>query len=386
LENLDPTVFVERSGDACDSYHRYQEDIELIAELGLTCYRFSIEWARIEPNRGHFSLAELDHYRRVIACCRSHGVAPAVTFVHGTVPLWFAMAGGWLNPEAPALFGRYCSTAARALSDGMALAFTLNEPQVGKVFRSIPGAEAYFGRQDALSLEVHADAAKRLGAERFVTMEHPDLDGMTPQLIAGHEQGYAAIKAERGDLPVGVTLSVTDFQPGGEGSPFEEVQKKAYGEWIEAIIRAGDFTGVQTYRTVRIPGTGKEFPPLPALPFTEIGDRIAEMQRPEALRNTTEYIYSQTKKPVLVTENGLETEDDERRVWYIDEVLTGLHEAIQRGVPVLGYLHWTLIDNFEWTRGYTPKMGLASVARESFARTSKASAAHLGRIARRNGL
>lgn len=113
---------------------------------------------------------------------------------------------------------------------------------------------------------------------------------------------------------------------------------------------------------------------------------MAELQRPEALGNTVEYVHTQTGKPVLVSENGLETDDDARRVWYIDEALAGLHDAIARGVPVLGYLHWTLIDNFEWIRGYAPKMGLASVDHTTFARTPKPSALHLGEIARRNEL
>ena len=386
LENLRPTMFVERSGDACDSYHRYADDIAFLAHLGLNCYRFSIEWSRIEPSRDHFSQATLDRYKRVIECCHSHGVAPAVTFFHGTAPLWFATAGGWLNPEAPALFARFCATAASDLADDMAFAFTLNEPQVGMVFRSIPGAEGYFGRQDPLSLEIHANASKLLGSERFVSMEHPDLDGMAPQLIAGHEQGFAAIKAVRSDLPVGVTLSVTDFQPGGEASRYEDVRATAYGEWLETIRATGDFTGVQTYRMVRIPGTGTPFPPLPVLPFTEPEDRMADLQRPEALRNTVEYVHAQTGKPVLVTENGIETDDDERRIWYIDAALAGLHEAIDRAVPVLGYIHWSLLDNFEWIRGYAPKFGLAAVDRTTFARLPKPSASHLGRIAQQNAL
>ena len=386
LENIEPTIFVERSGDACDSYHRYEDDVAFAAGLGLNSYRFSIEWARIEPTRGRFSIAELDHYKRVIECCQAHDVAPAVTFVHGAAPRWFAQDGGWLNPDAPALFARYCSTAAKALADGMVFAFTINEPQVGKVFRCIPGAGGYFSAQDPLSLRAHAAAAKMVNTERFVTTDHPDLDGMTPQLIAGHEQGYAAIKAEKSDLPVGVTLSVTDFQPGGAGSPFEEVRTGAYGEWLDAISRAGDFTGVQSYRTVRIPGSGEEYEPLPPLPFTDPHDRLAALQRPEALRNTVEYVYACTNKPVVVTENGLETEDDERRVWFIGEALSGLLDAIDGGVPVLGYFHWSLIDNFEWTRGYAPKFGLASVDRRTFARTPKPSAARLGAIARSNSL
>ena len=207
LENLDPTFYVERSGDACDSYHRYREDIAFLAGIGLTCYRFSVEWARIEPSRGHFSRAALDHYRRMIECCHDHGVAPAVTMFHGSAPRWFAAAGGWLNPEAPERFARYCAAGAAALGDGMAYAFTINEPQVSRVFRCIPGAESYFSGQDALSREVHAHAAAMLGSEQFVTMDHPEIEAMTPQLLSGHEKAFAAMKAERGNLPVGVTLS-----------------------------------------------------------------------------------------------------------------------------------------------------------------------------------
>ena len=151
LENLDPTFFVERSGDACDSYHRYREDIAFLAGIGLTCYRFSVEWARIEPSRGHFSRAALDHYQRMIECCHDHGVAPAVAMFHGVRPGGSRRPDGWLNPEAPELFARYCAAGAAALGDGMAYAYTINEPQVGQVFRCIPGAESYFSGQDTLA-------------------------------------------------------------------------------------------------------------------------------------------------------------------------------------------------------------------------------------------
>lgn len=119
LENIKPTIYVERAGDACDSLHRYEEDIALLAGFGFNTYRFSIEWSRIEPNQGFFSNAELDYYKRLIEACRRHGVAPAVTFLHGAAPRWFAQAGGWLNPESLALFSRYCSTAAKALASDM---------------------------------------------------------------------------------------------------------------------------------------------------------------------------------------------------------------------------------------------------------------------------
>lgn len=387
LEDVEPTAFKERSGDACDSYHRYKEDIALLAGLGFNSYRFSLEWARIEPIRGQFSIAELDYYRRVIECCHKHRVDPAVTFMHATAPRWFAMAGGWLNPEAPALFARFCSTAAKALAQDMRFAFTINEPQVNKTFRSIgPAAAGYFTKHDELERTAHAAAARASGSERFVTSNYPDIDGMTPQLIAGHEQGFAAIKAENTRLPVSVTLNVIDFQPGTEDSPYLEVRQRAYGDWLESVRRAGDFVGVQIYRQIPIPGKGKALPAPPSMPFTEGEGMMSKMSRPEALRNGIEYIYEQAKKPILVTENGIETENDARRIWYIDAVLTSLQECVAKGVPVLGYFHWSLLDNFEWEQGYTPKFGLCAVDRTTFKRMPKPSAAHLGRIAKNNAL
>lgn len=386
LENMKPTVYAERSGDACDSYHRYEEDIALLAGLGFNSYRFSIEWARIEPNRGFISNAELDHYKNVIEACRRHGVAPAVTFLHVSAPRWFAEAGGWLNPDAAALFANYCSQTAKALAGDMEFAFTINEPQVRRSFTSMPGAAAAFIKRDAAAMAMLTAAAKLTGCDRYVTTDHPDIDGMTPQLIAGHEQGYAAIKAERSSLPVGVTLNISDFEPATEDSPFQEVREHAYGDWLEVCKRIGDFTGVQVYRQFPIPGKGKPLPPKSPLPYLEGESMLSSFSRPEALRNGVEYVYAQTQKPVMVTENGIDTEKDERRIWYIDGALAGLQECVAKGIPVLGYFHWSLIDNFEWTQGFKTKYGLVAVDRTTFKRTPKPSAAHLGAIARRNAL
>lgn len=387
LENIKPTIYAERSGDACDSYHRYEEDIALLAGLGFNTYRFSIEWARIEPTRGFFSNAELDHYKRVIEACRRRKVAPAVTFLHNAAPRWFAEAGGWLNPEAPALFARYCATAAKGLAGDMDYAFTINEPQVQKTFRALPGAAAGFTKRDEAALAMHAAAAKATGSQRYVTNDYPDIDGMTPNLIAGHEQGFAAIKAERSALPVGVTLNIADFAPATADSPYEQVRADAYGAWLDVCRRTGDFTGAQVYRQILISGKGAALPKPPPLPFVEPGEgMMAQFARPEALGNGVEFVHAKTGKPVFVTENGLQTENDAHRIWYIERALASLHGAIAKGVPVMGYLHWTLIDNFEWAQGFKPKYGLIAVDRTTFKRTPKPSASYLGAIARRNAI
>lgn len=386
MENIASTTFKERSGDACDSYHRWREDIALLKALGLNTYRMSIEWSRIEPSPGQFSIAELDHYKQVIADLHAAGIAPAITFFHVSAPRWFAEAGGWLNPDSPDLFARYCDRACRALGDGMRYAFTINEPQVGLTYRTFPQAQAYFKASDVREAKAHAEATRITGVPNFVSMNHPDIKGMTTQLLAAHAKGFAAIKAAQPRLPTGVTLNLVDFQPGNEGSNYRELRELAYGSWMDAAKRDGDFIGVQTYRQVQIPGAGAKLPPQPAMPFVEAGKTNELIKQPSALRNAVTYAHERTGKPVFVTENGLETDNDERRAWYIPQVLTGLHEAIDNGVPVLGYLQWSLIDNFEWLQGFGPKFGLASVDRATFKRTLKPSSTVYSSIVRRNAV
>jgi beta-glucosidase len=130
LEHMKPSMYAEPSGDACDHYHRYKDDIAMVKRLGFNTYRFSIEWARIEPEQGLFSNAELEHYRRVLATCHEHGLLPMVTFWHFTAPRWFAALGGWEQPGAGDLFVRYTERAARHLGDLIGAATTFNEPNI----------------------------------------------------------------------------------------------------------------------------------------------------------------------------------------------------------------------------------------------------------------
>lgn len=378
LENVKPTIFKERSADACDSYHRYREDIALLSSLGFDSYRFSIEWARIEPDRGHFSIAELDHYKRVIEACHRHGVKPCVTFNHYTTPIWFSTSGSFLQKSGPDLFARFCDTAARHLADGMHFAFTLNEPQVQRVLRWIlpefPGANLM---QPAI--EAMAGAAARVrGAEHFVNWLNWGADASLEPLIESHKRGRAAIKAVRGDLPVAVTLAIQDFQPAGPGSIVEEVRQYVDGAWLEAV-KTDEFVGVQNYSRILIGDKGAVLPPKSAV-RTASGMELF----PASLGQAVRQVHAATGRPVLVTENGIDTHDDAQRIHYIAAALGGLRQAMESGVPVLGYFHWSLLDNFEWMSGYQATYGLVAVDRTTFQRTPKPSAAYLGAIARGN--
>lgn len=129
-ENEPGTTIVEPSGDAADSYHRYGDDIRLAAQLGLNSYRFSIEWARIEPERGMLSRASVDHYRRMVECCLENGIEPIVTLLHFTVPRWFERDGFWRAPDAADLFAHYTELALPVLSEGVRFVCTINEPNI----------------------------------------------------------------------------------------------------------------------------------------------------------------------------------------------------------------------------------------------------------------
>jgi beta-glucosidase len=169
-EQVKPTVFHEPSGDACDSYHRYAEDIKLAADLGFNCYRFSIEWARIEPEPGKFSQAQLDHYRRMLEACHAQGLKPMVTYHHFTSPRWFAAQGGFSQPDAADLFARYAEKATAHLGDLISYGLTFNEANVRRIVSLL------LNSPEALDLinRMLAECARQSGSEQFWTLVfHP---------------------------------------------------------------------------------------------------------------------------------------------------------------------------------------------------------------------
>jgi beta-glucosidase len=381
VENVKPTIYAERSADAANSFELWPQDLDLVKEIGLNSYRFSLEWSRIESEEGKFSIAALDHYKKIIDGCRERGITPVVTFNHYTTPRWFAARGGWTKQDAPQLFARFCDQAARRLAEGIGYATTLNEPNLIAVLRYAALAE----QLEKLMPYVRAmneAAARAAGSEQFVTgntISVDDVEGLTRTLIAGHKAGREAIKAVRTNLPVGVSLAIIDDQAVGRNSIRDSMRTKLYGAWFEAV-RGDDFLGVQNYERHLWDAKGTVEPPP--------GDRNAAGGEvyPASLAGAVRYAHSATDVPIIVTEHGVNTEDDALRARLIPAALTELKKTIDEGVPVLGYFHWSLIDNFEWLYGYKPKYGLASVDRSTFKRTLKPSAQVLGAVARRNAL
>ena len=355
----DPTSgCVDHSGDACDSYHRYPEDIALVAGLGLGFYRFSLEWSRIEPEEGEFSRSALDHYRRMLATCREHGLEPMVTYHHFTHPRWLAASGTWEAPQAVDRFARYCERVTGHLGDLIGMAGTINEPNV----------VATMGWRHGLFPPRVRDRDRRAK--------------VNDALVAAHRAGVEAIRSGPGQFPVGLTLSMTDFQtqPGGE-EWVERIRRPSEDVFLESTA-GDDFIGVQTYTRSRV-GPDGTLGPEPGVPTTQMGYEFY----PEALEGTIRRAWLKTGGlPVLVTENGIGTDDDEARIEYVSRALAGVRRCLDDGIDVRGYTYWSLLDNFEWVLGYGPTFGIVEVDRETFERRNKPSATWLGGVATANGL
>ena len=363
LETLPNSPFREKSGDACDHYHLYDQDIALLAKLGLNSYRFGIEWARIEPEEGRFSTAALAHYGRMLESCHRHGVTPVVTIHHFSSPRWFAAKGGFENSGAPMLFARYAGRVVEALGDRIGWLCTINEANLSFG----PGTRAL------------AAAAAATNVPRFSTFLFSDESRSKPIVRECHGAARAAIKAVRPSLPVGYTLAMDDVQdaPGMEGRA-ATLRSEMFDVWLRQA-KGDDFLGVQNYTRSVIGNRGR----LPAPPGALVS-QVGQEFYPSALGGAVRYAAANAGVPILVTENGIGIEDDAVRIQYIDEAFRSLKAAIDDGIDVRGYIHWSLLDNFEWLFGYRPKFGLIAVNRDTQKRTVKPSARHLGRMARRN--
>lgn len=406
-EHMVHSSFVEPSLDAVDHYNRYEEDIKLMAEAGLNAYRFSIEWARIEPEEGRFDEAEVEHYRKVIRCCKENGIVPIVTMHHFTSPKWLIEAGGWEAESTVEYFKRYCTYIAKELGSELEYVCTINEANMGLQIAAI-GRRYILQMQKKMAEKQNntcnekAEAEKLEGSvqvglnmDQFTSgkkaeeEEAKQIFGTTaPQtfvssrttegdllVMRAHEAARDAMKAVCPHLKIGLTLSLHDIQiqPGGE--------ENALKEWNEEFlhylpfIQKDDFFGLQNYTRTLMGADGS----LPAPENAELTQMGYEFY-PEALEHVIRKVAEVFKGEIIVTENGIATADDTRRVEFIRRALQGVSACVGDGIPVKGYMHWSLLDNFEWQKGYAMTFGLIAVDRKTQTRYPKPSLKYLGSL------
>jgi beta-glucosidase len=344
-----------RSESACNSWIVWREDIRLLKEIGLNAYRLSVEWARIEPERGQFDQGALDTYKEQLEALKNAGIEPIVTLHHFTSPSWLAERGGWRNPDVVPRFVDYTERLVAQTSDLVRWWVTINEPSILAFKSYIEG-----------SWPPHEPGNLR----GFIRLMH--------HATRGHAAARQAIKKQRPDAMVSIAFAIWPMQPLRWWSPIDQAMA-FLGDWLwqGRILRRNlprlDWLGVNYYsRTI----VGWPWPKTPA-GSGERSDFGWEIY-PQGLYQVLRYL-GKFGKPVVITENGISDADDDQRPEYIVAHLRKIHRAIQDGVDVRGYMHWSLLDNFEWAAGYQQWFGLATRDRRL-----RPSAQLYGAIARAN--
>ncbi len=367
----------ECSGPACRHYEMYDQDFDLAQGLGHNVHRFSIEWGRIEPEEGKFSREALNHYLAVLLALKARHIEPVVTLHHFTNPVWFAKLGGWEHPRAVRYFLRYTEFVVRALAQYVRIWITINEP-------TIYISHAYlFG--------IWPPQVKSLW--RMLRVER--------RMVSAHLRAYRLIhKIYRQESLSGPRVSIAQHMmalvpctPSLKNRFAASLRHKLFNERLLSIFlrhKALDFIGVNYYsrQLVDVQKWGLR---------NLLSDTCKAGHHPVKKNSLGWDIYPEglsqlllkLKKydlPLMITENGICTSDDAERWEFISAHLKSVYGAMERGVPVMGYLYWSLLDNFEWDKGFGPRFGLIDVDYATFKRTVRQSALKFSQVAKTGAL
>ncbi|MGD1997032.1 MAG: glycoside hydrolase family 1 protein [Anaerolineae bacterium] len=377
----------DRSGLACNWWERAEEDFDRAAELGQNAHRLSVEWSRIEPEEGRFDDAALMRYREMLRALRKREIEPMVTLHHFSAPLWFAEQGGWETPRATPLFEQYVARVVEALGEFCDLWCTINEPNIMAFQGYIEGIWPP-GKQDMR-------AAMRVGRN----------------LMRAHAAAYRRIHETQSEARVGFAHNIRILDPANPRSILDRWvsgwQDRAYNKTFLTPVTRGlwspplglglawrlrntlDWVGLNYYtrdvvafdRRHRQELFGRRFHDEDA----ELLDGGYGEFYPQGISRCLRRL-ARLELPIYITENGIPDADDDQRPRFI---LTHLHEVwqvIQACHPVMGYYHWTLVDNFEWTEGWTLRFGLIELNPETQVRTPRRSAYLYRDICRANAI
>lgn len=371
---LDGTV----SGRACESYGRYEEDFDIAKSLHQNAHRLSIEWSRIEPEEGKWDMDEVVHYRRVLEALKARGMKVMLTAWHFTLPKWFAAKGGWESGDAIRVFERYVAFLAAEYGDLVDHWITMNEPMVYLI--QSYGAGVWPPGSRSPVRNVHVFGKLCLSHKAAYRAIHRMLDGRTD--------------AEGKAIPVmvGISQNVITFEPYRKQSVVDGVfvwfADKAFNRQFFIWTRGShDFIGINYYFHYRL----KYVPTKIAQLFYEVHTENREVSdlgweiNPAGIFDAI-ISMSRYKKPIIITEHGVANADDGKRPRIIVAALKEVYHAIRSGVDIRGYFHWSLIDNFEWEKGYSGRFGLVAIDYLTMKRTPRRSAYVYADICKANGI
>ena len=334
------------SGRGVDHYHRYEEDFAILKSLNMNAFRFCIEWARIEPQEGAWDAAAIAHYRTYLRTLRKMGITPVVTLFHFTLPEWFMAKGGFEKRRNIKYFVYYVEKVLSELGRDIEWIVTINEP-------TVYAGESY--------LEGHWPPNKT---------RKRNLLRVLCNLVVAHKKVYKLTRARK-KWKVSMAHHLIYCYPGDDAilsRASARVANYLLNTWVlRRVRRHSDFLAINYYFARRIYGYRAHDP------YLKVSDLGWDMQ-PDKLQYLLEDVAERYRLPIMITENGLADGADTQRQWWLTETIKAMHEALKHDVKLIGYLHWSLLDNFEWDKGYWPKFGLVAVNRQTMARTVRPSA------------
>lgn len=358
---------VPSAGAACDHYNRFREDFDLVKKLNQNAHRFSIEWARIEPEEGKWNFKAVEHYREVLEALRKRNIEPFVSLWHFMLPLWVSEKGGWENKRTIKHFTRYVEFIVNQYQDLAKFWLTLNEPLV------------YVGEQ-------YLKAAWPPGKKSLRSARR-----VRENFVKAHRESFMLIKQISKTLRVGVAKHFVYYLPVRERSFLDKrvvrTMESFDFDYLDKIKGHQDFIGLNYYRSVKVKFSITKpqkffIEEKPSGDLTDMGWEIYPEGIYEILKKLKKY-----RVPIYIVENGIADKKDQKREKYIVDHLKYIHKAITRErVNVKGYLHWSLLDNFEWAQGFGPKFGLVEVNFKTQKRTIRPSAYAYSKICKENAI
>jgi len=348
------------AGKACDHYNLYEKDFDLIKKLNQNAYRFSIEWSRIEPEPGRFDGKELEHYWQVLHALKIRGIKTMVTLHHFTNPLWLAKIGGWTNPKVISYFSRFAERLFDEFFDLVDFWITINEPLVYASLSYFQGRWTPKKKNFWLLFKVIKNQ------------------------IAAHEKVYRIFRKSKRLVRVGIAKNNNYLAPSNPNSPLDKLNlllaRYFWNEYfLNRIKNFSDFIGLNYYSRNRV-GVKFSFPKkLNQIITTDIGWEIYPEGIYHVLRN-----LKKDNLPIYITENGLADSEDKQRKDFIKDHLHWIYKAIQEGIDVRGYFHWSLMDNFEWDSEFNPRFGLVEIDYKTLERKPRPSAYYYAKICKEN--
>lgn len=348
---LHPANYV--SGKAVQHYELFEQDIELVKKLNMNAFRLSIEWSRVQPAQDEWSAEAVNHYKAVLATCKKHHIEPIVTLFHFTLPVWFSALGGFERASNVRLFVDFATKILAELGSDVRYVITVNEPE-------IYAEQSYHeGRWPPQ----HVSKREAWAVQRHLALAHNS--------IADH------LHATSRRYKVSIAKNYSYIYPGDDAwlsVRSAHIKQYTNNDWfLKKVIKRCDFIGLNYYFSDRVYGYRVHNP------HHELSDLGWDLE-PQYLLQVLEQLYEAYEKPILITENGLADAADEKRQWWLTQTILAMQAAVKKNIPLLGYLHWSLLDNFEWDKGFWPKFGLFRVDRSTMKRTPRPSAVWLAKL------